>query len=115
MGLSAIASRLIVKHGESGQFERPGAVDESTYPPVFGDPTYHPAKIAVVNYEIEDRNGTNIQATHMRALTAIAGLGIEPSNSDKLLIGDRSYSIVNVETITRKGVAVFYDIQVVRA
>ena len=115
MGLSAIASRLIANYGEAGVFERPTETEESTYPPTVGGSTFHPATVAVVSYELGDRDGSNIQVNHLRALTSIEGLGIEPSNGDKLAVAGQSYSILNVERITRRGVALFYDIQVVRS
>ena len=115
MGLSKIASRLIAKYGEAGVFERPGVLDESSAPPTIGASTFHPATIAVVNYELADRERVTIQVNHLRALTSIEGLGIEPSNGDKLAVAGRSYSILSVERITRRGVALFYDIQVVRS
>jgi len=112
MGMIETASRLIAQWGQAGTFVRPGEADEGVYPPIPGEPTYHAAKVAVVDYTSEDRDGTNIQANDLRALVSVEGLSITPDNGDSLTVAGKTFSVVRVVPLAPDGVARFYDVQV---
>lgn len=114
MGMIETASRIIKRFGQTGTFERAGAPGGTPWAPEPGEPTYHTATVAVVNYEQEHRDGTLIQANDLRVLVSVEGLGIVPTLADKLTVGGAEYSIANVTPLAPDGTARMYDLQVRR-
>ena len=114
MGMIETASRIIARFGQAGTFERPGADGGTPWAPEPGEPTLHPATVAVVAYEQDHRDGTLIQANDLRVLVSVEGLDIVPSVSDRLLVGADDFFIAKVEPLGPDGVARFYDLQVRR-
>ncbi|QFT62076.1 hypothetical protein [Roseivivax sp. THAF30] len=112
MGLTKTASRLIARYGQAGTFVRPGEADDTTYPPTPGEPTEHPCTVAVVDYESEDRDGSNIQTNDLRALVSVEGLAITPNNGDSLIVAGKTFAVVRVMPLAPDGVVRFYDVQV---
>jgi len=114
MGMIETASRIIARFGQSGTFERPGVQSGPPYAPVYGDPTLHPATVAVVTYDQAYRDGTLIQANDLRILVSVEGLDIVPTVSDRLTVGGVQGASINLAPLGPDGVARFYDMQVRR-
>ena len=114
MGMIETASRIIARFGQAGTFERPGDGPQNPWDPPEGDPTLHPATVAVVTYDQSYRDGTLIQANDLRVLVSVEGLDIVPSVSDRLTVGAADFVIVNVAPHGPDGVPRFYDLQVRR-
>lgn len=114
MGMIEMASRIIARFGQTGTFERPGEPGGTPWAPEPGEPTYHTATVAVVDYEQEHRDGTLIQANDLRVLVSVEGLDIVPTLADRLTIGGAEYSIANVTPLAPDGTARMYELQVRR-
>lgn len=114
MGMIETASRLIAKWGQAGVITRTSGADESVYPPIPGIATDYPATMAVVDYRIEDRDGTNIAVGDLRALVSVEGLDIAPDNGDRLTVAGEAYSVVRVSPLAPDGSARFHDLQLRR-
>ncbi len=114
MGMIETASRIIARLGQAGTFERPGADGGTPWAPEPGEPTLHPATVAVVTYDQSYRDGTLIQANDLRVLVSVEGLDIAPTTADRLIVGAAEYVIVNVAPLGPDGVPRFYDLQVRR-
>lgn len=115
MGMIETASRIIKRFGQAGTFVRPGAGPQNPWdPPGDGEPTMHPATVAVVSYDQDYRDGTLIQANDLRALVSVSGLDIVPTLADRLTVGAADYVIVNITPLAPDGVTRFYDMQVRR-
>jgi len=106
------ADRLIANFGQTGTIERPTASTGPAYDPTPGTPASHAVTFAVTDYRNQEIDGVRVLATDKKVLLAKAGLSIEPTTSDKLLIGGVSHSIVRIEPLSPAGTVVMWTLQV---
>ena len=107
----ASADRLITRFGQSATLRRPSTTG-AAYNPTPGDPDNHPVTVVTLDYSTSEIDGTRILATDRRVLMAKRSLAIEPTSSDKLVIGGVSYSIIPpVKPLSPGGVVVLYELQ----
>lgn len=107
--IRATAARLIAKFGQAGAIRR-----ATTSGPAY-DPetvtTDHACQLAVMQYTDDKIDGTLIMRGDKLTYLSTAGLSIEPSTADKLMIGGEEHAIVNVKPLSPAGLVVFYEIQ----
>lgn len=114
MGMTATATKLISRFGQSATLvkpaEGPGEAQKPWDEPGEGVPTEHPVTVAVTNYNVEDMDGTLIGASDLRVFMAVAD--VVPVKADTLVIGGTSYNIERIGTLGPDGVTICYDMQV---
>ena len=117
----AIANRLIARFGQRGAVRRgpdlSGGDSTNDLPLPPGDeaePTDHPCTLVVLDYSEEERAGSLIAQTDRKVLIATAGLDIEPTPEDALLIGTDEHQIVAVMPLAPGPVRVLWQAQVRR-
>lgn len=91
-------------------FTRPGAVDRSMTPPTMGAPVLFTARVVETNYADKDVDGTNVQSGDVMLLVSAAG-GNEPQGKDKVTIGGRTLSVVQVMRVAPGGDALMFKVQ----
>ncbi|MEM1371473.1 MAG: hypothetical protein AAGG72_04490 [Pseudomonadota bacterium] len=95
----------------TGQILRQPTATVTTYPPPApGDPDSYNCTVIITQYSARDRDGTQITARDVKALIA-ADAETDPRNGDRLVVGGKTYSIVNVDTIQPGGVPLLYKCQ----
>ncbi|PRD42118.1 hypothetical protein C5748_18385 [Phyllobacterium phragmitis] len=110
----ATADRLLKKFGQNGQIVRDVQAGGDPWNPT--DPTTetYPCTLAVLVYDDKDIDGTLIKATDKKIYMSSKGLAIEPTTTDKIVIGGASHTIVKVKPLNPAGLVVFYEAQVRR-
>lgn len=99
---------------------RTSGADETVYPPTQGTPKDYVAICALGDFELEDRDGSQITAQDVRVLVtrplvASDGEEIEPSNGDTLSVSGKTYSIVSVRQTNFAGYSIMWTCQCRRA
>ncbi|MCD1266067.1 hypothetical protein B5M44_19150 [Shinella sumterensis] len=107
--LQQTAARLIAKFGQAGAIRR-----TTTSGPAY-DPetvtTDHACQLAVMQYTDDKIDGTLIMRGDKLVYLSTAGLSIEPSTADKVVIGGEEHAIVNVKPLSPAGLVVFWEAQ----
>lgn len=106
----ATADRLIAKFGQAGTLRRSTSTGPA-YNPTAGVPADHPCTFVVDAFKNNEVDGSRVLASDKKILLAKDGPAIEPSASDKLLIGGVVHTIVNVEPLAPGGVVVMWTLQ----
>lgn len=106
----ATADRLLTRFGQAATLRRP-TTSGTAYNPTQGTPTDYTATVVVTDFSNREIDGTRVLATDKKALMAKASLAIEPTTSDKLLIGGVAHSIVRVETLSPGGTTLAWTLQ----
>jgi hypothetical protein len=115
MGLKAIASRLIKKHGREVEILRQGpGVNDG-----FGNQSpglivsYPAVAISATNAVLaEFIGGFLIGADDQRLLLSCEGLTITPQTTDSVIVDGETYRIARVSPLAPDGDPIFYDLQV---
>lgn len=107
--IRATAARLIAKFGQAGAIRRT-TTSGSSYDPETVT-TDHACQLAVMQYTDDKIDGTLIMRGDKLVYLSTAGLSIEPSTADKVVIGGEEHAIVNVKPLSPAGLVVFYEIQ----
>ena len=110
MGMTDTASRIIDRFGQIGVIEREGEGQTNPWDPP-AEPSFHLCTVAVGRYDADYLNGTLIEENDRRVFLSVDGLEIEPKLSDRLAIGDDSFSIVSIHPLAPDGDARFYELQ----
>jgi hypothetical protein len=111
MGMTRTASRIIAKYGQTAMIERPGAAPSTPWDPPAGSPTFYAVTVAVGKYELDSLSGTLIQSDDRRVFLSVEGLTIVPTLSDKLVIGDDTFTLISIHPLAPDGTARFYELQ----
>lgn len=106
----ASADRLIAKFGQAGTLRRSTSTGPA-YNPTAGAPADYACTFVVDSFKAFEVDGTRVKASDLKVLLAKGSLAIEPSVSDKLLIGGVAHTIVNVEPLAPGGVTVMWTLQ----
>lgn len=109
MGMTDTATRLIKRFGQAATLSKPGEPTGDPWNPVIGPPTAYTVAAAVMEYTLEERATTLITEGDLQVFMTA---GVEPSTSDKLVIGDIEYSIFRVGILGPDGVVICYELQV---
>lgn len=91
-------------------FERPGAVDESTYPPTIAAPTTFALRVMQEMIADSDKDGTNVRQGDIMLMVSAVGDGV-PDNGDKVSLAGRTYSVEAVDAEAPGGVALYYMVR----
>ncbi|WP_313666216.1 hypothetical protein [Shinella sp.] len=107
--IRATAARLIAKFGQTGAIRRT-TISGPAYDPetVITD---HACQLAVMQYTDDKIDGTLIMRGDKLVYLSTAGLSIEPSTADKVVIGGEEHAIVNVKPLSPAGLVVFWEVQ----
>lgn len=98
--LQALADKLIVQFGQSGQLIR-------------GDSDDRVVRVVEISYRPSERDGQLIAATDRRFLISARGLTQPPDKEeDKLIVGGLEFRIVAVSPLSPAGIPVYYETQV---
>lgn len=113
VGKRGTADRLITKFGQSVSLRRVVASGNAWEPTL--TPTDYVTTAAIIDYTIQQRKDSDIQANDRRALVAagpLTALGITGiAAPDKLLVGGVAVPVVIAKPINPAGVVVMYDCQ----
>jgi hypothetical protein len=107
--LRQTAERLISKFGQGGAIRR-ATMSGPAYDPETVT-TDHACQLAVMQYTDDKIDGTLIVRGDKLVYLSTAGLSIEPSTADKLVIGGEEHAIVNTKPLSPAGLIVFWEIQ----
>jgi hypothetical protein len=113
----ATADRLITRFGQAGFLRRPGVNTGTEYDPEIGPPTDYPCTFAVIGWSNGEIAGGRVLATDKKVLLAKGDLQIEPTPSDKLVIGGAEHSIIGpdnglgIQTLAPAGIIVMWTLQ----
>lgn len=110
MGLTSVATRIINRYGRTATILRRTTTGPAHNPTI--TEVSHSATVALLNYTSEERAGTLIAETDLKAIVSIEGLAIVPTVSDKLKIDDLDYAVHAVHPIQTNGTAHFYTLRV---
>lgn len=110
-GIAAEVAGALSEVGTLATIERPGALDETTYPPRPGAPVTLTFSAVIGTYTAKDRAGTNIAATDVKLLLSAGDLTAVPKTGDKVAVSGKQYSVVHVSATKPAGVAVVYEVQ----
>lgn len=105
----ATAERLIAKFGRSAALRRT-TNSGTAYAPT-RTPVDHPCRCAVLAYADTAIDGTRIKASDKQIYLSTAGLTIEPTTADEIVLDAVAHSIVAVKPLSPGGVVVFWEIQ----
>jgi hypothetical protein len=109
----ADADEMIAEFGQTGKLRRPTTTGPA-YDPTEGSPSDKACTFVVLGYTNREIDGSRVLASDKKVLLAKGSLAIEPTTSDKLLIGGVVHSIVDVSPLSPGGTVVFYEMQVRR-
>jgi len=110
----ATADRLIARFGQAGTLRRMLPGSGPAYDPGEPSPDDYAATFAVLDFNGREIDGSRVLATDKKILLANGALAIQPTLSDKLVIGDVEHSIINIETLAPGGTVVMWTLQVRR-
>jgi len=104
-----VANRLIDKFGQTGAIRR---TETSGVPwdPGTSDTDY-PCTLVALDYDQRDVDGTLIKSTDKKVYVATKGLTIQPTTTDKVIIGGVASTIVQAKPLNPAGTVVFWELQ----
>lgn len=107
--MRGVAEEMISEFGQTGAIRR-----TTTSGPAY-DPetviTDHACQLAVMQYTDDKIDGTLIMRGDKLVYLSTAGLTIEPSTADILVIGGKVHAIVNIKPLSPAGLVVFWEVQ----
>lgn len=104
----ATATRLIERFGQTVTFHRVTTETGDAWNPT-QTTTGYSAKAAVLGYEDSEIDGTMVQAGDRKLYVSV--FDIEPTTSDKVVIGAETLRVVNVKPLNPAGTVVFFEVQ----
>ncbi|OIS90738.1 hypothetical protein [Brucella cytisi] len=105
----ATANRLIDKFGQTGAIRRTETSGDPWNPGT--SDTDYPCTLVALDYDQEDVDGTLIKSTDKKVYVATKGLPIQPTTTDKVLIGGIVSSIVQEKPLNPAGTVVYWELQ----
>jgi hypothetical protein len=97
--------------GQAGTIIRRGAATGTPYNPTPGAPVNHSCTLVVGNYRNNEIDGSRVLASDKKVVIAKGSLTIEPSLSDKLVIGGVEHAILDVQPISPGGTVLMFEVQ----
>ena len=111
MGLTETASRIIARYGQPALIECEGGEPVNPWDDPSTTITFYDCTVSVGKYDQAYTDGTLIQESDRRVFLSLEGLEIEPTLSDRLAIGDDTFSIAAIHPLAPDGEVRFYEIQ----
>lgn len=105
----ATANRLIDKFGQTGAIRRTETSGDP-WNPGTSDADYHCTLVAL-DYDQKDVDGTLVKSTDKKVYVATKGLTIQPTTTDKVIIGGVVSSIVQAKPLNPAGTVVYWELQ----
>lgn len=114
MGMTDTATRLIKRFGQDATLtiesnESDGSLEDDPWADDAGTTTNHAVTVAVTEYTTEERANSLISDSALRVFMTA---GVEPSTSDKLVIGGTEYRIERVGILGPDGTVICYELRV---
>lgn len=103
------ANRLIDKFGQTGAIRRTETSGDP-WDPSTSDTDY-PCTLVALDYDQKDVDGTLIKSTDKKVYVAVAGLPIQPTTTDKVIIGGVVSAIVQAKPLNPAGTVVYWMLQ----
>lgn len=72
--------------------------------------TDHACELVVLDIDLSKIDGTLIELADKMAYVSTAGLTIEPTTADKIVIAGKEHAIKNVKPLAPAGVTVYWEI-----
>ena len=108
--MKATADRLIAKFGQAATLRRPTSTG-TAFNPTPGAPVDHAITVVVEVFGFREIDGTRIKRDDLKVLLAKDALTVEPTTSDRLLIGGADYGIIDVRPENPGGTLLMWTIQ----
>lgn len=108
--MKATADRLLAKFGQAATLRRSTSTG-TAFNPTPGAPVDYPITVVVEVYAFREIDGTRIRRDDLKVLMAKDALTIEPTTSDRLLIGGVEHAILDVRPENPGGVLLMWTIQ----
>ncbi|WP_247996664.1 hypothetical protein [Brucella tritici] len=105
----AVANKLIDKFGQTGAIRRTETSGDP-WDPGTSDTDY-PCTLVALDYDQKDVDGTLIKSTDKKVYVAVAGLPIQPTTTDKVIIGGVVSTIVEAKPLNPAGIIVYWQLQ----
>ncbi|MBE0563577.1 hypothetical protein JQC79_19360 [Ochrobactrum anthropi] len=106
----ATANRLIDKFGQTGAIRRTETSGDPWNPGT--SDTDYPCTLVALDYDQKDVDGTLIKSTDKKVYVAIKGLAIQPTTTDKVIIGGVVSTIVEAKPLNPAGIIVLFEFQI---
>ncbi|NKC29145.1 hypothetical protein [Brucella ciceri] len=103
------ANRLIDKFGQIGAIRRTETSGDP-WDPGTSDTDY-PCTLVALDYNQKDVDGTLIKSTDKKVYVATKGLTIQPTTTDKVIIGGIVSTIVQAKPLNPAGMIVYFELQ----
>lgn len=104
----ATADRMIERFGMTAAIRRQTLGGPSYDPSV--TVTDHTCTLVVLDIDLSKVDGTLIELADKMAYVSTAGLSIEPTTADKIVVSGKEYAIKNVKPLAPAGVTVYWEI-----
>ncbi|MBA8846260.1 hypothetical protein FHW02_004350 [Ochrobactrum sp. RH1CCR137] len=105
----ATANRLIDEFGQTGAIRRTETSGDP-WNPGTSDMDY-PCTLVALDYDQKDVDGTLIKSTDKKVYVATKGLTIQPTTTDKVIIGGIVSTIVQAKPLNPAGMIVYFELQ----
>lgn len=105
----AVANKLIDKFGQTGAIRRTETSGDP-WDPSTSDTDY-PCTLVALDYDQKDVDGTLIKSTDKKVYVATKGLPIQPTTTDKVIIGGAVSAIVQAKPLNPAGTVVYFELQ----
>ena len=110
----ALADELIEEFGQAATLTRPTDGGGDPWNPTLGATGTYEVSIVPLDASFFDRPGSLIEAGRDTVLVSAEGLAVVPSRSDRLTYRGGSHEITDVRPLDPGGVAVLFELDVVR-
>ncbi|GAA5540447.1 hypothetical protein [Brucella sp. NBRC 113783] len=103
------ANKLIDKFGQTGAIRRTETSGDPWNPGT--SDTDYPCTLVALEYDQKDIDGTLIKSTDNKVYVATKGLTIQPTTTDKVIIGGVVSTIVEAKPLNPAGTVVYFELQ----
>lgn len=105
----ATAERLIRRFGQTVTLTVISTTGPGYNPTV--TETDHSLQAAVLDYKINEIDGTLVQRTDRKVLVSTEGATVTPSTANKITIGGAEHAILSVKPLNPGGTVVMWELQ----
>lgn len=107
---AATAKRLLVKFGQTGVIPRTESEPPANeWEPPVETTVEHEVTAAVLPIHERDVDGTLIKAGDQQIIIAAEGLTIEPTTTDRVILGGEIWTLTSIKPLAPGGITVIYD------
>lgn len=105
----ATANRLIDKFGQTGAIRRTETSGDPWNPGT--SDTDYTCTLVALDYDQKDVDGTLIKSTDKKVYAATKGMTIQPTTTDKVIIGGVVSTIIEAKPLNPAGTVVYFELQ----